>query len=84
MNKTITLFSGEAIDINWVGHTAAYLWIDGLKLNMAEVFEVFSNTENTRVIEAPGKVIHEGYTRLVEISLNEDGTIRICLEKRSE
>lgn len=77
----LKLNNGAEYMVNWAGAADGILWISGLDIPFIEAVNLFSFSGNTSTIVAPGNIIHDGYTTLLHVSLESDGTIKIALRK---
>lgn len=81
--KKIRLNDGSELEVKWCGAAEGILWIDGIKMELVDAVTLFSDPTKTAVIVAPYEIIHEGYTRLINISLSPiENDIKLALQKR--
>ena len=81
--KKIRLNDGTELEVNWCGASEGILWIDGIKMELVDAVFLFSDPTKTSSITAPDERLHEGYTKLIHISLSPiDGQIKLALQKQ--
>lgn len=79
--NTILLNDGTELEIERCGAYEGILWTVLPKLTMAEAFPIFSDTAKTSKIIAYNDFEYIGYTKLINISTEYDGSIKIALRK---
>ena len=81
--KKVRLSDGTELEVNWCGASEGILWIDGIKMELVDAVVLFSDPNKTSRITAPYEILHEGYTKLIHISLSPiDGQIKLALQKQ--
>ena len=81
--KKVRLSDGTELEVNWCGASEGILWIDGIKMELMDAVVLFSDPTKTSSITAPYEILHEGYTKLINISLSTiDGQIKLALQKQ--
>lgn len=59
------------------------LWIDGLDMTLVEAVAIFSDPTKSSHIVAYGNVEHDGYTKLIHVSLSNEELIKVALKKEA-
>ena len=67
--KKVRLSDGTELEVNWCGASDGILWIDGIKMELMDAVVLFSDPTKSLSITAPYEILHEGYTKLINISL---------------
>ena len=81
--KKIRLNDNSELEVNWCGASEGFLWIDGIKMELVDAVVLFSDPTKTSRITAPDEILHEGYTKLINVSLSPiDGQIKLALQKQ--
>ena len=81
--KKVRLSDNSELEVNWCGASEGILWIDGIKMELVDAVILFSDPTKTSSITAPYEIRHEGYTKLINISLSPiDGQIKLALQKQ--
>jgi len=76
----IVLNDGVTFQVQWCGASDGVLWIKGLDISLLEASAVFSDVNKTSRIIAYGNIEHEGYIKLIHLSLQE-GLVKVALHK---
>ena len=79
--KKVRLNDGTELEVNWCGAAEGVLWVDGLHIDMARAFSIFSDHTKTSTIIAPYDEVHVGYTNLINVSESTVDTVRVALRK---
>lgn len=66
--------------VRWCGAADGFLWIDGLDISLSDAAIIFSDPTKTSHIVAYGTFEHDGYTKLVHLSIY-DGLTKVALRK---
>jgi hypothetical protein len=77
----ISLNDDTPLSVSWCGAADNVLWISGIGLSLQLAMSIFSDPSKTSRITAYGTTVHEGYTRLIHIVVDNDGTIKVALRK---
>ena len=81
--KKVRLSDGTELEVNWCGASEGILWIDGIKMGLMDAVVLFSDPTKTSSITAPYEILHEGYTKLINISLSPTvGDIKLALQNQ--
>ena len=68
--KKITLNDGLELEVKWCGASEGVLWIDGIKMDLIDAVNTFSNPDKTARIVAPYDITYDGYIKLINNNYN--------------